>query len=59
LWNKTNEVDFGVIAQELAETNPELVHLDKESGYNKVNYNALFTILLASVQELIKKTEGK
>lgn len=37
--------DFGVIAQELAETHPELVSMDERSGYFIVDYSGLQEVI--------------
>jgi energy-converting hydrogenase Eha subunit A len=55
LWNKTNKVDFGVVAQDIEKVAPDLVTLDKVSGYKMVNYNGLFAILLAAFIEHINE----
>ena len=37
--------DVGVIAQELAESHPELVMVDDKSGYYMVNYDGVAEII--------------
>jgi hypothetical protein len=50
-WVGLNNVDSGIIAQEVAERFPELV--DKaRNGLLSVNYTGLFAILLEAVKEL-------
>jgi len=43
--------DLGVIAQEVEEVFPELVHTDA-SGYKRVNYLGLIAPLIEAVKEL-------
>jgi hypothetical protein len=55
-WKETGDKDYGVIAQELEGVLPELV---KEiDGIKRVNYNALFSILIKAVQELKEKIDA-
>lgn len=50
-WIWTGKPDFGVLAQEVQETLPELVHEDN-SGFLSVNYTGLIPILIQAVKEL-------
>jgi len=43
--------NVGVIGQELAEVFPELVNLNKESGYYEVNYIGLISVLIEAMKE--------
>ena len=58
-WKDTDEKDLGVIAQTIEKTFPELIHLDIESGYKKVNYSGLIGVLIEAVKELSQKLEEK
>jgi len=60
--NKTDKKDVGLIAQELKEVLPELVHTIYNDEYLSVDYIKLIPYLIASIQELtekIKKLESK
>lgn len=48
--NFNDEVQIGVIAQELEKVYPELVHTDKE-GYKSVDYSHLTPILIEAIKE--------
>lgn len=55
-WKENGDKDYGVIAQDLEGVLPELV---KEiDGIKRVNYNALFSILIKAVQELKEKIDA-
>ncbi len=49
--------DMGVIAQEVEEVFPELVHTD-EDGYKSVNYAGLIAPLIEAVKELDARLEA-
>ncbi len=53
-WKEDGSHDSGVIAQELREVFPFMVH-DSENGHMSVKYTSLIAPLIASVQELNKK----
>jgi len=46
----TSSKNYGVIAQELEEILPDLVH--ETNGYKSVDYLQLFGIMLAAIKEL-------
>ena len=48
----TNETQYGLIAQELEEVLPEIVHDMYDGKYKGVDYEKLLPILLASIKEL-------
>jgi hypothetical protein len=56
--DSTNQVRFGVIAQELERTLPELVNTDK-NGMKSVNYIDLLILLVAQQKEAIKQLENR
>jgi Chaperone of endosialidase len=56
-WIKDGKTDFGVIAQEIEQVLPELVHTH-ESGTKYVNYNGLIAILIESVKELSNRVKA-
>jgi hypothetical protein len=49
--------DLGVIAQEVEEVFPELVHTD-ERGYKSVNYVGLIAPLIEAVKELDARVQA-
>ena len=55
ITNKTGK-DIGVIAQEIEEVAPELVHT-RDNGYKGVDYPKLVALLIESNKELIKRVE--
>lgn len=54
--NKTQDLQIGVIAQEVEEIYPEFVHTDEE-GMKSVNYSQMVTVLIEAVKELNSKIE--
>jgi hypothetical protein len=54
-WKATQEMDFGVIAQQVQKIKPELV-VDKEE-FLKVNYFGLFSITADAVKKVINQVE--
>ena len=48
--NRTEEMQYGILAQEIKESYPELVTTDGE-GYYAVNYSGLVPILLQALKE--------
>jgi hypothetical protein len=48
--DKTNDKDYGVIAQEIESVFPEMVH--EESGYKTVSYDKLIPVLIQCIKEL-------
>ncbi|MDN3610763.1 tail fiber domain-containing protein [Vibrio ostreicida] len=49
--------EIGVIAQELQTIYPELVHMDLNSGYLKVDYKGMIPILIESIKELEQRVK--
>lgn len=54
VWKSDNKPSVGVIAQQIEEYIPELVHT---SEYKTVNYNGLIGVLIEAVKELKKEVE--
>ena len=54
--NKTQDLQIGVIAQEVEEIYPEFVHTDEE-GMKSVNYSQMVAVLIEAVKELNSKIE--
>jgi hypothetical protein len=54
VWSQSGRDDFGVIAQDVREVLPELVHEDA-SGYLSVNYSGMVPILIEAVKELSRR----
>lgn len=54
VWSQSGRDDFGVIAQDVREVLPELVHEDA-AGYLSVNYTGLVPILIEAVKELSRR----
>ena len=52
--SKTDNLEYGLIAQELEEVLPELVH-PLYSTYKSIDYIKLIPLLIKSIQELNKK----
>ena len=50
-WKETNQTSAGVIAQEVEQIMPQIIH-DNEKGYKTLNYNGLIGLLIESVKEL-------
>jgi len=55
-WKETNQSSAGVIAQEVEQIMPEIIH-DNEKGYKTLNYNGLIGLLIESVKELKSEIE--
>jgi hypothetical protein len=53
-WKKTGRSSYGVIAQELEEVLPELVH---GNDPKTVNYNGIIGVLIEAIKELKKEVE--
>ncbi|MFW6226080.1 MAG: tail fiber domain-containing protein, partial [bacterium] len=53
----TSNTQYGLIAQELEEVLPELVHDMYKGKYKGVDYEKLIPILLSSIKELNEKIE--
>lgn len=57
-WKKDRDADTGVIAQDIEKVLPNLVHVDKDSGFKQVNYAGLTSTLVAAMQAINKKVEA-
>ena len=57
-WKSDNKKDYGVIAQDLEVYYPELVNTD-DNGMKTVNYESLYAVKIARLEERIKELEGK
>lgn len=55
-WKKDGSKSYGFIAQELEQTNPELVNT-KSDGYKTVNYDAAICLTIARLENRIKELE--
>ena len=50
-WKDTGIKDIGLIAEEVKEHVPELVHLDEEGGAEGIKYSKLTSLLIKAVQD--------
>ena len=50
-WKDTGIRDIGLIAEEVKEHVPELVHLDEEGGAEGIKYSKLTSLLIKAVQD--------
>jgi len=63
VWNekagkgKEGQIDYGVIAQEVAKDFPELVVEDK-NGVKKVRYEGLTPVMIEAIKDLIGRVEA-
>ena len=57
-YNKDENKNIGVIAQELEEIFPELVNTNNE-GYKNVNYIGIIGVLIEAIKDLNNKIENK
>lgn len=55
-WKSNSEPSIGVIAQELEEVLPELVH-NGQQGIKTVNYNGIIGVLIECIKELKKEID--
>ena len=55
-WGFAEDMQYGVIAQELQSVFPEMVQVDKE-GYMSVSYTELIPVLVKASQELDQKNQ--
>lgn len=55
-WIKTGNHSMGLIAQELEQVLPFLVH-ENEEGIKTIHYTALIGLLIESIKELLKEKE--
>ena len=51
IWKATDEKDFGLIAEEVAEAAPLLAVHDKDGSVKGVNYDKLNIVLINAVKE--------
>ncbi|MGI0116496.1 tail fiber domain-containing protein [Zooshikella sp. RANM57] len=56
-WKHDKRQDIGVIAQEVEIVFPELVSIDKKTGFKQVNYDGLVAVLIEAVKELKKEND--
>jgi type II secretory pathway pseudopilin PulG len=56
LWKSSQRKDWGVIAQEVENVAPFLVHND-ENGYKSVNYNGLIALSIEAMKSLQKENQ--
>lgn len=59
IWKKDKKKSYGVIAQQVEKYFPELVNIDKETGYKSVNYDAILIVKIAQLENKIKQLESK
>lgn len=57
-WVSNNKRSIGVVAQQVEEVLPELVHTN-DSGYKSVSYGNLTALLIEAIQELKTIVDGK
>ena len=56
-WKQSDRSSYGVIAQELEEVLPELVHGGFGSDPKTVNYNGIIGVMIESIKELKQEVE--
>jgi hypothetical protein len=56
--NKNSEKSIGLIAQEVEEVIPEIVHVDEE-GMKSVAYGNLAGLFIEAIKELTKKVDAQ
>jgi len=49
--------DWGILAQEVEYTFPELVEINKKTGYREIDYKNLNPILIEAIKDLSKKVD--
>lgn len=57
--DKIEQGGLGLLAQDLEKSLPDLVHIDKKSGYRKVDYAGIIPVLVSAVQELSLRGSNK
>lgn len=57
--NDTGELNYGAIAQDVAVYFPEMVEKAPRQEYYSLNYNSLFTIKIAYLEDKCKKLEAR
>ena len=58
-WKDDDDMDAGVIAQDVERAMPEAVSMDDETGMRKVSVPQMVGVLTEAVKELDAKVEGK
>jgi len=58
-WRENNENGLGLIAQDIENIFPEIVHIAEDSGLKSVNYNALIAPLIQAIQEQQEQIESQ
>jgi len=58
-WKDDDDMDAGVIAQDVEDAMPEAVSMDDETGMRKVSVPQMVGVLTEAVKELDAKVEGK
>ena len=56
-WKQSDRPSYGVIAQELEEVLPELVHGGSDNDPKTVNYNGIIGVMIESIKELKQEVE--
>ena len=56
-WKNTGKRDVGVIAQEIEEILPELVHTNTETGLKSVQYPNLVALVIEAMKELNQRAD--
>tara|TARA_B100000530_G_scaffold263651_1_gene176540 strand:- start:2964 stop:4514 length:1551 start_codon:yes stop_codon:yes gene_type:complete len=56
-WKQSDRPSYGVIAQELEEVLPELVHGGSGNDPKTVNYNGIIGVMIESIKELKQEVE--
>lgn len=57
-WKTSDAKSFGFIAQQIAEIFPELVHLNRDSGYYAVDYIQFTPLMLKAMQEVDQENQA-
>ena len=56
-WKKDGKLDYGMIAQEVQKIIPEMVSINKSTGYKQISYIKLIPFLLQSIKILNKRIQ--
>lgn len=56
-WKESGKHSYGVIAQQIEKSYPELVNADTETGYKTVKYDSVLIVKCAQLEEKINKLE--
>jgi len=57
-WNSSGESDIGLIAEEVAEVIPEIVHFDEDGQVDTLQYSRVAAILVGAIQEQGQEFSG-